>query len=200
MCQTLDWGIRNSRLASVCWLLRAPDKVSRTRLTVLAEGLSWPVRFAVHRQPLCWNFLYHSRTVLSVGGSVRYLVRNFCWTVTVDSGLANSKTKNAFLSPVLAMFCHDWPLAVKPAGTPRRLMNLERFYTYWYAPFCCVCLDCCCPEFGSSWGTYELPCSLGTDCIDSIVPNSSCVVACCHILHSTSCGFLQPFFLLWNRI
>jgi hypothetical protein len=31
---------------------------------------------------------------------------------------------------------------------------------YWYAPFCCVCLGCCAVEFGSSGGTYELPCTL----------------------------------------
>jgi hypothetical protein len=36
--------------------------------------------------------------------------------------------------------------------------NLERFSTYWYAPFCCMCLGCC-AEFGSSGGTYELPCT-----------------------------------------
>jgi len=27
--------------------------------------------------------------------------------------------------------------------------------TYWYAPFCRVCLGCCAVEFGSSGGTYE---------------------------------------------
>jgi len=31
--------------------------------------------------------------------------------------------------------------------------------TYWYAPFCCVCLGCCAADFGSSGGTYELPCT-----------------------------------------
>jgi hypothetical protein len=36
--------------------------------------------------------------------------------------------------------------------------SLERFSTYWYAPFCCVCRGCCAAEFGSSGGTYELPC------------------------------------------
>ena len=33
--------------------------------------------------------------------------------------------------------------------------KLERFSTYWYAPFCRVCLGCCAVEFGSSGGTYE---------------------------------------------
>ena len=61
------------------------------------------------------------------------------------------------------MFSHDCPLAVKPASTPRRLVqkkkkNLERFSTYWCSPFCCVCLGCCAAEFGNSGGTYELPC------------------------------------------
>jgi hypothetical protein len=85
---------------------------------VSADGPSRPVRFAVHRQPLCWNFLYHSRIVLSVGGSVWYLVRYLLCTVTIYSVLGNSKTQNAFLSPEPAMFLHDCPLAVKPANTP----------------------------------------------------------------------------------
>jgi len=42
-----------------------------------------------------------------------------CGKVTIDSVLANSKTQNAFLFPVHAMFRHDCPLAVKPASTPR---------------------------------------------------------------------------------
>jgi hypothetical protein len=53
---------------------------------------------------------------------------------TVCQFLANSKTQNAFLFPVHAMFRHDYPLAVKPAGTPRRQYthkkNLERFSIY----------------------------------------------------------------------
>jgi hypothetical protein len=44
-------------------------------------------------------------------------------TVTIDSVLANSKTQNAFLFAVHAMFRHDCPLAVKPASTPRRLVH-----------------------------------------------------------------------------
>ena len=35
-----------------------------------------------------------------------------------DVNPANSKTQNAFLFPVHAMFRHDCPLAVKPASTP----------------------------------------------------------------------------------
>ena len=117
-----------------------------------------PVRFAAHRQPLCWNFMYHSRIILSLGGSVRYMVRNLRCTVTIDSVLANSKTQDAFLSTVHAIFRHDYPLAVEPASTPRPLVqkkNFERFSTYWYAPFCPVFLGCWAVEFGSSGGTYE---------------------------------------------
>jgi hypothetical protein len=43
--------------------------------------------------------------------------------VTVDSVLTNSKTQNAFLFPVHAMFHHNCPLAVKPASTPQRLVH-----------------------------------------------------------------------------
>jgi len=37
--------------------------------------------------------------------------------------LANSKTQNAFLFTVHAIFRHDYPLAVKPASTPRPLVK-----------------------------------------------------------------------------
>jgi len=51
-----------------------------------------------------------------------------------DVNPANSKTQNAFLFPVHAMFRHDCTLAVKHASTPRRLVDkkkkLERFSTY----------------------------------------------------------------------
>jgi hypothetical protein len=43
----------------------------------------------------------------------------------------------------------------KYAAAPIHKKNLERFSTYLYAPFCCVCLGCCAAEFGSSGGTYE---------------------------------------------
>jgi hypothetical protein len=100
-------------------------KVSHTRSAVSPDSPSRSVRFAAHRQPLCWNFLYHSRLVLSVGGSVWYLVWNLRCTITIDSVLANSKKQNRFLSPVLAMFCYDCPLAVKPASTPWRLLSKQ---------------------------------------------------------------------------
>jgi hypothetical protein len=74
------------------------------------------------REPLFWNFLYHSRIVLSVGDSVWSLVRNLSYTVRIDSVLANSKTQNALVSPFLAMFRHDCPLAVKPASTTLHLL------------------------------------------------------------------------------
>ena len=51
----------------------------------LAHGPGRPVRFAAHRQPLCWNFMDHSRIVLSVGGSVWYMIRNLRCTVTIES-------------------------------------------------------------------------------------------------------------------
>ena len=41
------------------------------------------------------------------------------------------------------------------AGNCRQDWNLERFSTYWYAPFCRVCLGCCAVEFGNPGGTYE---------------------------------------------
>ena len=67
--------------------------------------------------------MYHSRIVLTVGGSVLYMVRNLRCTITIDSVLANSKTQNAFLFTVNAIFRHDYPLAVEPASTPRPLVQ-----------------------------------------------------------------------------
>jgi len=165
MCQTLEWGIYNSWLAQCVDFWGLLTNVSCTRSTVLADGPSQPVRFAAYRQPLCWNFTYHSRIVLSVDGSVRYMVRNLHRTVKIDSVLANSKTQNAILFPVHTMSCHHCPLAVKPESMAwclvhQKKKNLERFSTYWYAPFCCVSLGCCAADFGSSWGTYKLPCIL----------------------------------------
>ena len=39
------------------------------------------------------------------------------------AGADNSKTQNAFLFAVLAIFGHDYPLAVEPASTPRPLVQ-----------------------------------------------------------------------------
>jgi len=103
-----------------CSLARVVDfwglltNASRTRSTVSADGPGRPLRFAAHSQPLCWNFMYHSRIVLSVGGSV-----------------ANSKTQNAFLFTVNAIFSHDYSLAVEPASTPRPLVYIY-IYIYIY--------------------------------------------------------------------
>ena len=51
------------------------------------------------------------------------MIRNLRCTVTIDSVLANSKTQNAFLFTVNAIFLHDYPLAVEPGTTPRPLVQ-----------------------------------------------------------------------------
>jgi len=43
-----------------------------------------------------------------------------------DVNPAKSKTQNAFVFTVHAMFRHDCPLAVKPASTPRRLVHTHK--------------------------------------------------------------------------
>jgi hypothetical protein len=89
--------------------------VSHTRFTVSADGPGRPVRFAVHRQPLCPRH--------------------------VSSWLPHSGETYKYATA---------------ASTQK---NLERISTYWYAPFCCVCLGCCAAKFRSSRGTCELPCT-----------------------------------------
>ena len=51
------------------------------------------------------------------------MIRNLRCTVTIDSVLANSKTQNAFLFTVNAIFLHDYHLAVEPGRTPRPLVQ-----------------------------------------------------------------------------
>ena len=51
------------------------------------------------------------------------MIRNLRCTVTIDSVLANSKTQNAFLFTVNAVFLHDYPLVVETGSTPRPLVQ-----------------------------------------------------------------------------
>jgi hypothetical protein len=118
MRQTLDSGISNSRLLT---------KVSRTRSIVSADFRGRPFRFTAHRRPLCWDFLYHSRIVLSVGGSVWYFVRNFRYTVTIGSVFGKFQDAELLLIPCACHVSSRLPLAVKPASTQT---NMERFSTY----------------------------------------------------------------------
>ena len=112
------WESHNDYLEA-CIIVTMPTVVSR----LVTNRPRRPVRFAAHRQPLCWNFMYHSRIVLSVGGSVWYMIRNLRCTFTIDSVLANSKTQNAFLYTVNAIFLQDYPLVVEPGSTPRPLVQ-----------------------------------------------------------------------------
>jgi hypothetical protein len=80
-----------------------------------------------YRQPLCWNFMYHSRIVLSVGRSVWYMVRNLRCIVTSDSVLANSKTQTAFLFPLHAMF----RLRLPPRGETCKYATAPRTIKTW---------------------------------------------------------------------
>ena len=94
-----------------------------TGLFISPSGISELVSFRSAQAATLLEFMYHSRIVLSVGGSVWYMIRNLRCTVTIDSALANSKTQNAFLFTVNAIFRHDYPLAVEPGSTPRLLVQ-----------------------------------------------------------------------------
>ena len=52
-----------------------------------------------------------------------YIIRNLRCTVTIDSVLTNSKTQNAFLFTVNAIFLHEYLVAVEPGSTPRPLVQ-----------------------------------------------------------------------------
>jgi len=71
--------------------------------------------------------------------------------------LANSKTQNAFLFTVNAIFRHDYPLAVEPGNTPKPLVQ-KKLGEILYLLICSFlqCLfGCCAVEFGNHGGTYE---------------------------------------------
>ena len=102
--------------------------------------------------------MYHSRIVLSVGGSVWYMVRNLRCTVTIDSVLANSNTQNAFIFTVHAIFRHDYPLAVESASTPRPLVQKKTLRDSLPIDMLLSAVSVLlvgAVEFGSSGGTYE---------------------------------------------
>jgi hypothetical protein len=69
------------------------DSTDVNRVPVPGDGPGLPGRFATHKQPVSSHFLYQSLTVLSVGGSVRYLVRKLRCIVTIDCVLANWRTQ-----------------------------------------------------------------------------------------------------------
>ena len=101
------------------------------------------------------EFVYHSRIVLSVGGSVWYMIRNRC-TVTISFG--KFQDTDRFLIHCERHFSSRLPPSGgtwKCAKAPSTKKNLDWFSTYWYAPFCRVCLGCCAVELGNPGGTYE---------------------------------------------
>ena len=70
-----------------------------------------------------WHMNSSRVAACSFRSSVWYMIRNLRCTVTIDSVLANSKTQNAFLFTVNAIFRHNYPLAVEPESTPRPLLQ-----------------------------------------------------------------------------
>jgi hypothetical protein len=136
------------------------DVQTRTRSTVPGYGPGLPVRFATHKQPVSSNFLYQSLTVLSVGGSVRYLVRKPCCTVTIDWVLANCRTQKAFCSPENAMFAHHCLLAEKRVTTTSHL-SWKNFYISsirWHAFISYMWVCYCTAKLLNPGWTYETRC------------------------------------------
>ena len=71
--------------------------------------------------------MHHPRFCRPVAGNIvdgaLYMIRNLRCTVTIDSVFANSKTQNAFLFTVNAIFLYDYPLAMEPGSKPRPLVQ-----------------------------------------------------------------------------
>jgi hypothetical protein len=130
MCQTLEWCICKSRLTRCVDFWGLLTKVSCTCSTVSADGPSPPVHFTAHRQPLCWNFLYHSWIVVH---------RWFCVALGPKPPLHHHnwfsfgkfKDTECFLSPVLTMFRQDCPLVVKSTSMPWCLLPKQTWRDSW---------------------------------------------------------------------
>jgi hypothetical protein len=146
----------------ICWLLRAPDK----RFSHILNSLGWWPRPA---------YSFHSTQAATLLEFLVPLMNYFVhWWFCVVLGpkpplhyhkwLSFGKFQDTERFP-LPCSCHVLPWlppsseTCKYAMAPFTQTNLERFSTYWYPPFCSVCLGCCISEFGSSEGTYELPCT-----------------------------------------
>jgi len=69
---------------------------NRTRSTPSSAVNRRPLDFCLHRHPVSVNCLYHTRMVLSVGGSFAYFARNARCTVTTDLLVSYSKTQSDF--------------------------------------------------------------------------------------------------------
>ena len=143
---------------STCWLLRAPDK--RFSHTLYSLG-RWPRPASSFRSAQAATLLEFHVPLTNC-----FVRRWFCGVhgpkppLHRHNWLSFGKFQDTerFLIHCARHFSSRLALAVEPASTPRPLVqkkNFERFCTYWYAPFCRVCLGCCAVEFGSSGGTYE---------------------------------------------
>jgi hypothetical protein len=130
---------------TICWFLRAPD----TSFPV--DGPSRPVRFAVHRQPLMNCSVHRWFCVIFVPKPPSH---HHSW-------LSFGKFQNTelFLIPCPCLVSSWLPPSgetCKYTMAPITQTNLERFSTYWYAPFCFVHLGCCTAELGNPGGAFEL--------------------------------------------
>jgi hypothetical protein len=151
--------LTGARYVHPWWHTEHLTKVSCTRSTVSADDLAG-------------LFVLQCTGSHSAGISCTVMNCFVCWWFCVVHGPKPSLQHHNWLSfgkfwdtehfliPCPYCVSSQLPLVVKPASMPWRLVtkNSERFSTYSYAPFWCVCVGCCAAEFGSSGGTYELPC------------------------------------------
>jgi hypothetical protein len=145
----------------MCWLLRAPDKCFSHTL----DSLSWWPWLA------CSFCSAQAATLLEFHVPLTncFVCSGFCVVHGLKPllhchnwlGFGKFQDTEYFLIPCprhVSSWLAPSGETCKYAKVPSTQKNLERFSTYWYAPFCCVYLSCCAAEFKSSIGTYELPC------------------------------------------
>ena len=126
--------------------------------------------FCLHRHPVSVNCLYHSRMVLSVGGSFAYFARNARCTVTTDLLVWHSNTQNDFFPGATILSLRT---LASPSGRnvsyDEKLLTGEKnlccsFYLYRFSKYVSYgfpIINCCNPGLH-----YETP------CIMQVTPNN----------------------------
>ena len=135
------------------WLLRAPNKLFSHTLDSLRQWSWLACLFNSVQAATLLEYLYHSRIVLCGTWSK---------TSVPSSWLSYGKfqDKEHFVIPCPRHVSSRLPQGRETciyATVLSTKKNWERYSTYWYATFCCVCLGCCAAEFRISGGTYEFP-------------------------------------------
>ena len=105
--QTVGCGVPSSLLALRVDLRVLLSKLSWIRLTFSSDTRGRPELLALHRQPICSNWLFQRQMLFLVGGWMLKRRRNARCTAVADSVLMNSRTQKILRCIVAILFSTD---------------------------------------------------------------------------------------------